>query len=240
MADDKGDAATVGGVGKVELDPSSGLEDELAPSRLAFCITTYRISAILLPLLPMTHPIKSLAGLMPPVDAVPNPRAARLAKGLQILKFYYEDHKGLLHYVAVTENYIAHLINTLRYCACSTILTSSTLSPISSVALQIAFVVPVMVTIRSGFHLLYQSHFQLPKNPYSQIDVVIIIERSIGTLLHVFHFYLNIHGQNMRIEHTELDVITIDANLLAIYLSSNILIDAMNNAVLPFLNKRIN
>lgn len=82
------------------------------------------------------------------------------------------------------------------------ILTSSTLSPISSVALQIAFVVPVMVTIRSGvepseiktlaldyknnklfnninrlnnfnylpgllyflqFHLLYQSHFQLPK-----------------------------------------------------------------------------
>lgn len=82
------------------------------------------------------------------------------------------------------------------------VLTSSTLSPISSVALQIAFVVPVMVTIRSGvepseiktlapdyknnklfnninrlnnfnylpdllyflqFHLLYQSHFQLPK-----------------------------------------------------------------------------
>jgi len=30
------------------------------------------------------------------------------------------------------------------------ILTSSTFSPISSVALQIAFVVPVMVTIRSG------------------------------------------------------------------------------------------
>lgn len=29
-------------------------------------------------------------------------------------------------------------------------LTSSTFSPISSVALQIAFVVPVMVTIRSG------------------------------------------------------------------------------------------
>jgi hypothetical protein len=40
MADDKGDAATVGGVGKVELDPSSGLEDELAPSRLAFCSST--------------------------------------------------------------------------------------------------------------------------------------------------------------------------------------------------------
>lgn len=40
MADDKGDAATVGGVGKVELDPSSGLEDEFAPSRLAFCSST--------------------------------------------------------------------------------------------------------------------------------------------------------------------------------------------------------
>lgn len=40
MADDKGDAATVGGVGKVELDPSSGLEDEFAPSRLAFCNST--------------------------------------------------------------------------------------------------------------------------------------------------------------------------------------------------------
>lgn len=42
MADDKGDAATVGGVGKVELDPSSGLEDELAPSRLAFCSSTLK------------------------------------------------------------------------------------------------------------------------------------------------------------------------------------------------------
>lgn len=42
MADDKGDVATVGGVGKVELDPSSGLEDEFAPSRLAFCNSTLK------------------------------------------------------------------------------------------------------------------------------------------------------------------------------------------------------